>query len=74
MPSYELHLVLVKNKKRCGGSPTVGLSRIPALTLIHYFQSGWSIKRIIEDYPQLKDERDGLIVLKELAMQLKKGT
>ncbi len=58
---------ITTNPEQMGGEPCIRGMRMPVATLIRYIAEGWTVERIIEEWPDLErdDIREALLFASE---------
>jgi uncharacterized protein (DUF433 family) len=48
---------ITKNPERMGGTPVIGLSRVPVSTMLDHFAAGHSLDEFLEQFPSVDREK-----------------
>ncbi len=63
---------ITTNPERMGGTPVIGLSRVPVATLMDYLMAGDDLKEFLDDFPAVSRE-EALAALEKIKEALDEG-
>lgn len=63
---------ITTNPERLGGTPVIGLSRVPVTTLIDYLMAGDDLGEFLDDFPAVSRE-EALAALEKIKEALDEG-